>query len=159
MSEDRSPDAIDLVHQDPRWGAAGEDWDALAARALSAVNEALAPETRGEVALLLADDTALQALNAQWRGKDKPTNVLSFPSAMPGPMLGDIALSYDTLAREAAEKGARLADHAAHLIVHGLLHLHGYDHEADDEAEEMEALERQILARLGIADPYREEAA
>lgn len=159
MSEDRSPDAIELVRQDPRWDAAGEDWDALAARALTAVNKALSPERGGEVALLLADDAALQTLNGQWRGKDKPTNVLSFPAAAPGPMLGDIALSYDTLAREAADKGASLADHAAHLIVHGLLHLHGYDHEADDEAEEMEALERRILEDLGIADPYREDAA
>lgn len=159
MSEDRSPDAIEIVHRDPRWDAAGEDWDALAARALSAVNEALAPETRGEVALLLADDEALQALNSQWRGKDTPTNVLSFPPAMPGPVLGDIALSYDTLVREAGEKGASLAHHAAHMIVHGLLHLHGHDHETDDEAEEMEAQERRILAMLGIADPYREDAA
>ncbi len=159
MSEDRSPDALDLVHQDPRWDAAGEDWDALANRALAAVNDALAPEKRGEVALLLADDAALQALNSQWRGKDAPTNVLSFPPALPGLMLGDIALSYDTLVREAGEKGASLAHHAAHMIVHGLLHLHGFDHEADDEAEEMEALERRILATLGIADPYREDAA
>nr|WP_305790477.1 rRNA maturation RNase YbeY [Candidatus Phycosocius bacilliformis] len=115
------------------------------------------------VAVLLTDDARVQALNAQWRQQDKPTNVLSFPAAeslsdisLAGEIgLGDIALAYETCAREAAEQGKSLKHHATHLLVHGLLHLLGYDHEADDDAAEMEGLEREILASLGIADPYQ----
>ena len=111
-----------------------------------------------EVSLCLADDAALRALNARWRGIDKPTNVLSFPSAPSDRVgqastLGDIALAYETLAREAEELGVPLADHYRHLLAHGFLHLIGYDHETDAEAERMEALETRILARLGAADP------
>ena len=123
----------------------------------------LAPESGGEVSLRLADDAELRALNLRWRGVDRPTNVLSFPSA-PGGLaqsvpLGDIALAYETLAREADELGAPLADHYRHLVAHGFLHLIGYDHETDEEAERMEALEARIMARLGAADPYAREAA
>ena len=120
-----------------------------------------------EVSLCLADDVALRALNSRWRGIDKPTNVLSFPSAPPASVdavdsraqrprlqLGDIALAYETLAREATDLGVPLADHYRHLVAHGFLHLIGYDHETDAEAERMEALETRILARLGAADPY-----
>ena len=112
-----------------------------------------------EVSLCLADDAALRALNARWRGIDRPTNVLSFPAAEPGRpggarALGDIALAFETLEREAAELAIPLADHYRHLIAHGFLHLIGYDHETDREAERMEALETRILARLGAADPY-----
>ena len=114
------------------------------------------------VSLCLANDAALRALNLRWRGIDKPTNVLSFPSAMAGgpgdsTMLGDIALAYETLACEAENLGVPLADHYRHLIAHGFLHLIGYDHETDAEAERMEALETKILARLGAADPYARE--
>jgi probable rRNA maturation factor len=117
-----------------------------------------------EVSLCLADDDRVRALNARWRGLDKPTNVLSFPAARPdglatAPMLGDIALAYETLEREAGEAGIALADHYRHLVAHGFLHLIGYDHESDQEAERMEALERRILARLGVADPYANGAA
>ena len=116
----------------------------------------------GAVSLCLADDAALQALNLRWRGIDKPTNVLSFPSSQPGrrgdPMtLGDIALAYETLAREAEALGLPLADHYRHLLAHGFLHLIGYDHETDAEAERMEALETRILTRLGVGDPYARE--
>ncbi|MEX0645872.1 MAG: rRNA maturation RNase YbeY [Parvularculaceae bacterium] len=107
----------------------------------------------GEIALLLADDAALQALNARFRGKDAPTNVLSFPSTAPG-VRGDIALAYETCAREAAEKNVAFADHAAHLIVHGLLHLAGLDHQTDADAAAMERLEIDILDGLGISNPY-----
>jgi probable rRNA maturation factor len=104
------------------------------------------------------DDARVQALNKLWRGLDKPTNVLSFPApdspSGPARMLGDIAISYQTAAREAAAEGKTLADHIAHLSVHGFLHLLGYDHESDEDAEEMEGLERVILARIGISDPY-----
>ncbi|MGO1119425.1 rRNA maturation RNase YbeY [Rhodovibrionaceae bacterium A322] len=112
-----------------------------------------------EVSLVLADDALLQQLNRDYRQKDKPTNVLSFPADTPSPegepeLLGDVILSYSTCRREAEEQGKTLQDHFTHLLVHGLLHLLGFDHEADAEAEEMEALEREILADLGIADPY-----
>lgn len=114
-----------------------------------------------DVAVLFTDDASIAEINAEWRGKDKPTNVLSFPTPddMPVPEgearpLGDIVLAYGVIAREAAEQGKTLRDHATHLIVHGMLHLLGYDHESDDEAEEMEALETRILKGLGISDPY-----
>jgi probable rRNA maturation factor len=117
--------------------------------------------SEGDVSLCLADGAALRALNLSWRGIDKPTNVLSFPAA-PGRSgeartLGDIALAYETLAREAEDLAVSLADHYRHLLVHGFLHLIGYDHETDAEAERMEALEAKILARLGVADPYARE--
>jgi probable rRNA maturation factor len=123
----------------------------------------------GDVSLCLADDAALRALNLSWRGIDKPTNVLSFPAAVDAVadrvgraqrarlQLGDIALAYETLAREAEDLGVSLADHYRHLLVHGFLHLIGYDHETDAEAERMEALEAKILARLGVGDPYARE--
>jgi len=115
-----------------------------------------------EVGLCLADDAQLHALNLRWRGVDKPTNVLSFPAAPPGRLaksvpLGDIALAYETLAREASEIGVPLADHYRHLVAHGFLHLLGYDHETEKEAKRMEALETRIMARLGAADPYSRE--
>lgn len=127
----------------------------------AALAEAEVEEGDGaELSLVFTDDAAIQKLNAEWRGKDKPTNVLSFPAfpVAPGdplpPMLGDIVLAYETVVREAAEENKPLENHITHLIIHGLLHLLGYDHETDEEAEEMEALERQALARLAIPDPY-----
>jgi probable rRNA maturation factor len=146
---------------------AGE-WDALAARAAAAAGEgeALLANPRLTVSVLFTSDAEVHTLNREWRERDKPTNVLSFPMldraeleslAPEGPpeMLGDIALAYETCAREAADKGIALDAHAAHLIVHGLLHLAGHDHvDSDAEAEAMEALETRILAKLGIADPY-----
>jgi probable rRNA maturation factor len=144
------------------------DWPDLAFRAGEAA-AAVAPELANErlsASLLFADDTAIHALNREWRAKDKPTNVLSFPMlerdsllglASDGPeeMLGDIALALETCAREAADKGLALETHAAHLIVHGLLHLAGHDHEISPaDAAAMEALEIKALARIGIADPY-----
>ena len=114
-----------------------------------------------ELSVLLCDDEAIARLNAQWRAQHKPTNVLSFPapplqSAVPDGKipLGDIAIAYETLAREAEENGKTLSEHLSHLVVHGFLHLLGYDHHMDDEAERMERLERDILARIGVTDPY-----
>ena len=133
------------------------------ARVIARETIAVAAEDRGlseggDVSLCLADDAALRALNLSWRGIDKPTNVLSFPAAPGRPgeatTLGDIVLAYETLAREAEDLGVPLADHYRHLLVHGFLHLIGYDHETDAEAERMEALEAKILTRLGVADPY-----
>ncbi len=121
--------------------------------------------------MLFADDDELQTLNRDWRGKDKPTNVLSFPmleaeelaqlaAAGPPVLLGDIALSFDTCAREAAEKSVSLQHHASHLVIHGLLHLAGFDHETgEDDAHEMESLEIKALAGLGIGNPYEGSAA
>lgn len=150
---------------------AGE-WEALATRAAEAC-AATAPELanpRFSASLLFTSDEEVHALNREWRGKDKPTNVLSFPMLerqellelasdgspeMPPLLLGDLALAYGTCAREAADKSIPLEHHAAHLIVHGLLHLAGHDHETSDEdADKMEALEIAILAKMGIADPY-----
>lgn len=116
-----------------------------------------------EVSLLLADDARLQSLNANWRGLDRPTNVLSFPAAPrdqdSGPQLiGDIAIAYETIEREAQSSGAALGDHYRRLVAHGFLHLIGYDHERDEEADQMESLERRVLARLGVRDPYIDEA-
>jgi len=112
-------------------------------------------ETLGEVSILLTDDQELRDLNARFRGQDKPTNVLSFPSPEHfAPHLGDVALAYETCAREAAEQGKPLAHHLSHLVAHGVLHLLGWDHQTDAEADEMEALERTVLAALGIPDPY-----
>ena len=110
--------------------------------------------------MLLADDARLRDLNRAFRGKDQPTNVLSFPAPPHMGMLGDVALAFETCAREAQEQGKSFRDHAAHLILHGVLHLHGLDHEhGEAEAERMEALERRILAEIGIADPYKERGA
>ncbi|MCV3205869.1 rRNA maturation RNase YbeY [Mesorhizobium sp. YC-39] len=115
---------------------------------------------RSELSILFCDDAHIRGLNANWRGKDKPTNVLSFPAfpfhkggPLP-PMLGDIVLAAETVAREATLEDKSLENHITHLVIHGLLHLLGYDHETDVEAEEMEAIERSALARLAIPDPY-----
>jgi probable rRNA maturation factor len=153
---------------DPVWPAS-TDWEDLTARAFEAAAK-VAPELAHEhllVSLVLADDEEVHALNQQWRAKDKPTNVLSFPmlnreevlaaAAQPNApaMLGDMILAHGVCAREAADKGIAVETHAAHLMVHGLLHLAGYDHEtSEDDAAEMEALETKALALMGIADPY-----
>ncbi|HKW53931.1 MAG TPA: rRNA maturation RNase YbeY [Stellaceae bacterium] len=114
-----------------------------------------------ELSIVLGDDALVQALNRQWRGLDKPTNVLSFPVALvalpPGAprLLGDIVLAFETLAAEATAQGKPLAHHLRHLVVHGVLHLVGFDHEAAGEAARMEALEVAVLAGLGVPDPYR----
>ena len=138
----------------PDWTAALPDAEALAQRAAAA---ALSQEgAAGEgVAVLLTDDAAVQALNARFRQKDGPTNVLSFPAPHnPEKHLGDLALAFGVCAREAAEQGKPLAHHLQHLVVHGVLHLLGYDHMSEDEAEAMEGLERAVLAGLGVPDPY-----
>lgn len=146
----------------------GTDWDRLAERAhaVTAQAEPALANPRLTASMLFTSDEEVHALNREWRGKDKPTNVLSFPMLErddllalgadgPPEMLGDLALAYGTCAREAEEKGIALEDHAAHLIVHGLLHLAGHDHvDSDEQAEAMEALEIAALAKLDIADPY-----
>jgi probable rRNA maturation factor len=127
------------------------------ASAIFAANEVVGP-VRGIVTVLVDDDVRLRGLNKRWRGIDKPTNVLSFgaPDQEGGAAahLGDIAISYETAAQEARAGQKPLPDHIAHLAAHGFLHLLGYDHESDAEAEAMERLERTILARVGVPDPY-----
>ena len=139
------------------WAALG-DVHVLFERAAKAALAGAKAATDCEISLLLADDVRLQELNRTYRGKDAPTNVLSFPAPRQqgrGPrFLGDIAMAYETLLREAREQDKTLADHASHLMVHGVLHLLGYDHMNERDAEAMEALERTILAGIGIADPY-----
>ncbi len=152
---------IDVATQAGAWPGE-EALLALARRAVAAVfaeTGQAAPE-EVELSLLFTDDAHIKVLNRDWRGKDKPTNVLSFPAfaVTPGdpvpPMLGDVALAFETVRSEAELDGKPFDHHLTHLIVHGVLHLLGHDHEEDGEAEAMEALERAILARLAIPDPY-----
>jgi probable rRNA maturation factor len=127
------------------------------AAAVAATNIKLAKGA--EVSLLLCDDARIRDINREWRGLDKPTNVLSFPAApramlAKSPAVGDIAIAYETVARETVDEGKTFRDHYMHMVLHGFLHLLGYDHETDAEAEEMEALEISVLSALGVADPY-----
>lgn len=153
---------VDIEH----WPSAA--WEELASRTAEAA-EIIAPELANQrlhVSLLFTSDEEVHALNREWRERDKPTNVLSFPMLErsyllalspegPPELLGDIAMAHETCAREAAEKGIALEDHAAHLVIHGLLHLAGHDHEISTaDAVQMEALETKALALIGIADPY-----
>jgi probable rRNA maturation factor len=158
--------SLEIVCDEPRWGEldalapAIGIWAAAAARALGDQGES----GSFAAALKLANDAEVRELNHRYRGKDQPTNVLSFPfgddwpeetGAEPLP-LGDIIIAFETVEREAAEQGKPFRHHLAHLVVHGILHLYGFDHEDDAEAEAMEALERDILAQLAIPSPYEE---
>jgi len=146
---------IDVIVTSPLWSKTPEAEDAVM-KAIAASETYFEPQD-AEVGVLLCDDDEIRRLNARWRGKDAATNVLSFPSAGQNAAerhLGDIAISYQTLAREASDERKMILHHLSHLTAHGYLHLLGFDHETDDEAEEMEDLERKILADLGIGDPY-----
>ena len=147
---------IEVEIEDAAWSAALPESAAVVERAAKAALGTV----EGDVVVLLTDDAAVRALNARFRDRDQPTNVLSFPAPdmpLPGqaPHLGDLVLAFGVCAGEAAAQGKTLADHLSHLTVHGVLHLLGRDHTAEDEAEAMEAEERSILASLGVADPYR----
>ena len=145
---------IDIEVEDVAWREALPHAEDLARRAAEAALKALGALGEG-VTLLLTDDLTVQDLNARFRDQDKPTNVLSFPAPEnPEHHLGDVALAFGVCAREAAEQGKPLGHHLQHLVAHGVLHLLGYDHMTDDEAEEMEGLERIVLAGLGVPDPY-----
>ena len=158
------------VDADEEWDSS-TDWEALARKAAeSAIAQSAFPDLARsvrpvELSVRLTSDDEVRALNAHWRGKNKPTNVLSFPLAEqyeleqadeegPGLMLGDIILARGVCEREAAENNVPVEDHAAHLLIHGTLHLLGYDHRDDSEAADMESREARALERLGIADPY-----
>jgi probable rRNA maturation factor len=141
--------AIDLQVEEAAWFERLPQIERLLAEAAAAV------EAEGAADILLTTDEGVRRLNARFRGKDKPTNVLSFPApANPFGQLGDVALALGVCEREAREQHKPLADHVRHLLVHGLLHLLGYDHEAEADAEAMESLERTLLERLGVPDPY-----
>jgi probable rRNA maturation factor len=150
---------IDISAEAGDW-AAEETLRQTAARAVEAALAELGLAGDSELSLLFTDDAHIRVLNREWRGKDKPTNVLSFPAfdVAPGDplpaMLGDIVLAHETVSSEAVLEHKPFDHHVTHLVVHGLLHLLGYDHETDEEAEEMEGLERRVLERLAIPDPY-----
>ncbi|SDU46482.1 rRNA maturation RNase YbeY [Stappia sp. ES.058] len=164
MSDAAVP-TIDLAIEADGWGNE-EKLQALVSRvvAMTCGVARLDLVPNAELSVLLSDDARVRILNRAWRGKDTATNVLSFPGGDEdeppfGPLLGDLALARETVAREADEMGIPFSDHLTHLVAHGFLHLFGYDHMDDREAEEMETLERQILAGLDIADPYGDALA
>ena len=148
--------AVDLIVEDDAWKCL-DGKTRLAERAIAAAGAEITDALPGVVALLLTDDTAMTELNSRFRQKPQPTNVLSFPASEHAVNhLGDFALAFGVMQREADERALPLADHLQHLIVHGFLHLQGYDHQSDDEALVMEEIERRALARLGVANPYRD---
>ena len=163
---EKSPPQIDVIVRSVRWRKRPSAKTIVKRAVLAAAEAVSTPRT--ELAIVLSDDSAIRALNRDWRGKDAPTNVLSFPAAKPGtrsgtrpgkarspsPYIGDIVIAYQTVAREAAAEGKPFSHHLAHLAVHGFLHLLGYDHESDRDAHQMERLERRILKRLAVPDPY-----
>lgn len=142
---------IEVEVEDAAWTDAVPDAAAVTERAAAAAQGGV----EGDLVILLTTDEAVHDLNARFRGKDRPTNVLSFPAADSAfPHLGDVVLAYGVCAAEAEAQGKTLADHLTHLTVHGVLHVLGHDHEVDAEAEAMETEERKILASLGVSDPY-----
>ena len=151
------PLEVAVIRNDDAWP---EDLDPLAERAVLEALKQSKARVKGaaELSILLTNDEEQHALNREWRGKDSSTNVLSFPQIEPfGPVIGiigDITLARETLEREAAEQGVSFTDHFTHLVVHGFLHILGYDHLTDAEALQMESLETQILGSLGVGDPY-----
>jgi probable rRNA maturation factor len=154
------PPTADVLIAADCWQAHADAEDVVQRAIAAAATFVELPANKTEIAVMLTDDARVRELNRQWRGQDKATNVLSFPAAQPpGPapqplMLGDIAIAYETTRNEAEAEGKPFQNHLSHLAIHGFLHLLGYDHLNDEEAEEMEGLERDILAKLGIADPY-----
>ena len=147
--------AIDVLVRSRKWNAEPRAGTIVRKAIRAAATAASTP--RAELAIVLTDDSAIHALNRDWRGQNKPTNVLSFPAARPrgrAAQLGDIVIAFETTAREARSEGKPLRHHLAHLAVHGFLHLVGYDHDKDRDAKKMESLEVEILAELGVPDPY-----
>lgn len=148
--------AIVIEHE--AWTERAPDAEAVIETAIAAAEAALGRSVGGELAVALISDDAQRELNKRHRGKDSPTNVLAFPAdERHGGVLGDVALALETVIKESENAGKAVNDHVAHLAIHGLLHLLGYDHDDESSAEEMERLEKRALAMMGVADPYREE--
>jgi len=145
---------IDITIGHEPWRGVVANIEALAVAAVHNIMDLLETPKLGELSLAFISDAEIQTLNRDYRGKDKPTNVLSFPDNGPAPLLGDVVLAFETIVREAKEKSISTGDHVTHLIIHGFLHLQGYDHETDDEAVQMEALEIKALKALNIDNPY-----
>lgn len=152
--------ACDVIVDEPRWSQQLEPEllvDKVVRKVIDMLNPQLHPHA--EVCFSFSNDKRVQELNSLWRSKDTPTNVLSFPAShgdnlRASPLLGDVIMAYETIDREAGEEGKLLVSHTAHMVVHGMLHLIGYDHETDEDAQEMENLESQILVDLGYPDPW-----
>jgi probable rRNA maturation factor len=153
---------VDVVRESTLWAGQAEPEEVARRAALAALAGTGRPYNKNtELAVILSDDERVKMLNGLWRGKDQATNVLSFPAAegdaiATAELLGDVVVAYETVAREAESEGKSFQAHFTHLVVHGTLHLMGFDHEDEDEAEEMEAAERAVLSGLGVADPYAE---
>jgi probable rRNA maturation factor len=154
----KNPPQIDVIVRSTRWRKRPTA-KTIVKKAVLAAAQAVSTRPT-ELAIVLSDDSAIRTLNRDWRGKNAPTNVLSFPAVAPGkgrpasPYVGDIVIAYQTTAREAVAEGKPFNHHLTHLAIHGYLHLLGYDHENDRDAQKMERLERKILKRLAIPDPY-----
>jgi probable rRNA maturation factor len=161
--EKKSGPQIEVIVRSARWRKQPGAETVVKSAILAAARAA--STSRTELAIVLGNDSAIKALNRDWRGQDAPTNVLSFPAATPrktrrpSPYIGDIVIAYETTAREADAEGKPFKHHLAHLAVHGFLHLLGYDHESDRDARQMERLERKILAQMAIPDPYAPRGA
>ncbi len=155
--------SIDISAESEGWSRVPDLESHVRRAAEAAMLDSDAPPS--EISVVLSDDEHIRELNKHHRGLDKPTNVLSFPAARirtpagAPRVLGDVVIAYETVAREASEESKAIEHHLSHLVVHGVLHLLGYDHEDEEEAEMMEARERTILARLGIPDPYAERGS
>ena len=152
----------DIEQESPLWDEF-PDAEAIAERALQIAGQKLSDQFRdgAELSILLSDDDHIRSVNQEWRGIDKPTNVLSFPAVdvnkiSKAPFLGDIIIAYETVKREAESESKAFADHFTHLVIHGFLHLLGYDHIEESDAEKMESLEVDLLAELNIPDPYQD---
>jgi probable rRNA maturation factor len=157
---------LDVIVDVPAWLDALPTVEAICRRsATAAFHAAKKAEAEAEASIVLSNDARIKSLNAAWRGKDEATNVLAFPAtdvpqagaagrSQPPLIIGDVIIAFETAVAEARVEGKDLADHLSHLVVHGMLHLLGYDHETDDEADEMESLEVAVLASVGVADPY-----
>lgn len=153
--------SIEVQVADAAWQSESDDPESMTRRVVGALIQELGPDPlAAPLTVRFANDAEVQALNAQYRHQDKPTNVLSFPATPNAgePYLGDIILGVETVATEARVQGKTMTAHTSHLIAHGILHLLGHDHQDDSAAATMEALERDVLARLGIDDPYKDES-
>lgn len=146
---------VDVLVKDTDWHLVLDNPENFCRSVIDTIRAVLRPQKQGELSIALIGDAEIQVLNKTYRGKDVPTNVLSFPDAGPAPLLGDIAIARETVLREAETTGLAARDHTAHMLVHGFLHLQGYDHENDADAAIMEALEIEALHALNIDNPYK----